>query len=124
MKKRVTISIGLDRTSEGLDVGAMLRAHGSSLSDTLRKLLSETARRFGGYTESRGMGGWYDPSRSTFVEERSTTLTLFVDATRLDDLRDFAAIWAESLHQACVLLVVEDVASVEFIAPARKQVAA
>ena len=104
MKYKVTFGIGLDKTAEGKPLAGALKATGYNLNKAIRYLQTETARYFGGYTAVRGQGGWYDRERGKLVEERSLTLTTYVDGDRgLSDARELAALCARTLLQSQVL---------------------
>jgi hypothetical protein len=68
--------IGTGQTKDGTEINAGFR---NILIPEIRQHL---AKLFGGYTETRGHGGWYDEARGVLVEEANVIFDVSIQPDR------------------------------------------
>lgn len=98
----VTITFGNQKTKEGNPIIAGELA--------IRTILLKVASIFGGYTLTRGHGGWYDSERKVLVEETCVIINIAIvgDQPRQravePKIYEIVALIKKLLDQDCVLV--------------------
>lgn len=100
--------IGTGKTKDGRDI------HPSVLEESLLAIRKQLAQIFGGYTETRGCGGWYDADRGVLVEETNVIFDVaitadievgfFVYERAVAGAQDVVDHASRILEQACILV--------------------
>jgi len=104
--KRITFTIGI-----GMD------KHGSHIhrAEELLNLASRrVAETFGGYTLTRGSGGWIAPN-GELVEESSVVFSVVTEEHREVYASSVAVFLRDLFSQECVLVTVEDLQGAKFV---------
>lgn len=83
----------------------------------------EIARKFGGFSSTRCIGGWYDEQSGKYYSDESLLVWTYVDTQAdVEYLKQRATEYAVNLQQI-TLLVVVSYAEVSFVAGTREQAA-
>jgi hypothetical protein len=105
--RRITFSIGLGN-----------RATLGNLHEELWKtsIFPRLNNTFGGFTLTKGKGGWISPNGTHFVEEQMDISV--IDMVGLSqEIRDVAGYLAKYFNQEAVMVTVEELKEVRFIGP-------
>lgn len=98
----ICFTFGNQKTKEGKSISA------ETSSDAIQAILTEVASKFGGYTITRGHGGWYDTKREVLVVETAVIVNIAVIGIDQHGIHDtingIASVIKSALDQDCVLV--------------------
>ena len=98
----IRITFGTGKTKDGKVIS------NRTVSTAYKAIYTEIASKFGGYTITNGIGGWYDAKRKVLVEETCQSADIAVinisQVGIQDTINDICSLIKSTLNQDCVLV--------------------